>query len=388
MRASLYVHVPVCLKKCDYCDFFSIPLADFPANASREGRFNPFVRAIHREIGARARRFSVSAWNTLYIGGGTPSLLDPTAIYELASPLTPGTEESTIEANPEDITGEWLDACQAAGIGRLSLGMQSLRDETLNAIGRRGSAASNRSALGLVKKRWRGSVSVDFISGMPGQTRESLLADLREALSFNVDHVSLYSLTIGEGTPLEAHIRAGKFAIPGNPSLPDEEEAAAAWISGRDFLENRGYAQYEVSNFAKPGRESRHNETYWRLESYIGVGPGATGTIAKGDEAIRITNRENVERWLNDPENAAEEETIPRESCILESILMGMRMKKGVDRGRFMARYGVDFADLVPKTIRDWTSKGLCVLDGESVALTKEGLLVLNRFLVDCAAEL
>ena len=347
------------------------------------------VAALAKEIACRKKEFDIEGWKTVYIGGGTPSLLSPKELYALAEPLgspRAGLEgtEFTVEANPEDLTAEWIDACKSAGVNRLSLGIQSMSDESLVAVQRRGTATSNRRALELVAKNWNGRLSLDLISGLPGQTAQRLSRDIEELVSFGPDHISLYALTIEEGTPLEAML-----ADPARlPRIPDEDEASDLWIMGRDLLEKNGFIQYEVSNFAKPGAESRHNTTYWNLETYFGAGPGATGTVITGDTSIRRVNTTDIGRWIDRPETSFDIEHISREDSIKEAIIMGMRTISGINREKFRARFGADVVGLIPATIDAWIRKGLLKVKGDSLALNRDGLLFLNKFLADCLVEL
>lgn len=385
MIPSLYVHIPFCLRKCDYCDFFSVPLGDTGRDGTRLS-LAPFVRALRREMAIRKKDLGITAWKTVYIGGGTPSLLDPEAIRALGEAIRDNVAvegEWTIEANPEDITADWLDACAETGINRLSLGIQSMDDSMLASVARRGNRESNEAALELARDRWRGDISVDLIAGLPGQTEEGLLSDIREVLNFAPDHVSLYSLTVEEGTPL-----ARRIAADAQTGLPDDDAAADIWIAGRDALDERGYRQYEVSNFALPGHESRHNQAYWNLETYIGVGPGATGTVIAGDTAYRYTVTRDIAAWLDDPRAIAFEERIDRGDCVREAFLMGFRLLDGVSRTGFCQRFGVDALDLIGGTVEAWRKKGLAAADESGVRLTRDGLLLLNRFLEDCLIEL
>ena len=182
MIPSLYIHIPVCVRKCAYCDFFSVPMQCFPAKAGGESaNLGVLVAALAKEIACRKKEFDIEGWKTVYIGGGTPSLLSPKELYALAEPLgspRAGLEgtEFTVEANPEDLTAEWIDVCKSAGVNRLSLGIQSMSDESLVAVQRRGTAASNRRALELVAKNWNGRLSLDLISGLPGQTAQTAFA--------------------------------------------------------------------------------------------------------------------------------------------------------------------------------------------------------------------
>ena len=388
MNPSLYIHIPVCLKKCDYCDFFSIPRSSFP-----HGNKN-WDELLVKQLGFEAEQWSseydISEWKTVYIGGGTPSLLSPHAIYSLCDAIKKCQKdrlqnpvEWTIEANPEDLTEEWITACTDAGINRLSLGIQTLQDECLSAVSRRGSRKKTIDALELISGQWKGRLSLDFIAGLPGQTEVSLLKDLHETISSFVDHVSLYSLTVEENTPL-----AKRLSGNAPPVLPDDDIAADMWIAGRDFLEQQGFYQYEISNFCRPGCESLHNMTYWNLESYIGVGPGATGTIVEGDSAVRFTNTTHIERWLEDPAADRATEHIGRLDSIRERLLMGMRLSSGISKKQFKNRFGTDILSIIPETARKWQNRELLVADSKHIALTRGGLLFLNKFLSDCMEEL
>lgn len=319
-------------------------------------------------------------------------MLSPGEIGKLAARLaaqrSSDSAEFTVEANPEDLTQHWLASCADSGVNRLSLGVQSMSDETLASVTRRGTADSNRRALELASREWRGRLSVDLIAGLPGQTAESLIDDIECVTRFNPDHVSLYSLTVEEGTPLGRIIAGEAAPHAGFVPLPDDDEAAEMWIAGRDRLERLGYAQYEVSNFSREGCESAHNSTYWELGSWLGAGPGSVGTVAKGDTAIRISDPEDIARWIENPETSRETERVERGDCVKEAILMAMRTAKGISRPRFASRFGIDLLALIPSTSSAWAHRGLLECGADRVALTKEGLLFLNRFLAAAMGEL
>lgn len=381
--SSLYVHIPVCLRKCDYCDFFSVRSADVSLSA--------LIAGLGREIAERAAAQKIERWNTVYIGGGTPSLISPDLIAQLAQsirkavPSDKPIHEWTVEANPEDVTEEWLASIAESGINRLSLGIQTLNDHSMSLVGRRGSRDTSLATLELVQNRWKGRLSLDLIAALPGQTRDILAESITTLMRFAPDHFSLYSLTIEEGTPLASHIAAG---LPCASSLPGEDESADLWIYGRDLLAEHGYRQYEVSNFAIPGFESVHNQVYWNLGSWIGCGPGATGSFAAGDCGTRYTNSRDIEAWLADPVGSAETERISRDDTIRERIMMGMRLFSGIRRKDFKNRFGQDILELIGKTVRKWETNGLLEADAEHISLTADGLLMLNSFLSDCFDEI
>lgn len=287
---SLYIHIPLCKKKCDYCDFFSV----IPINSKTS---ELVLEALEKELTYRCAEYNVESWKTIYIGGGTPSLLDPSQIRALCKIITTSIApmsfdpkiEWTIEANPEDLTIEWLEACAESGINRISVGIQSMNDSVLQESGRRGSRKANLEALKILQSHWHGRLSLDFIAGLPKQTKDGLLQDIEEALLYNADHISLYSLMIEEGTPLEKKVSHNEITIP------DEDDATDMWIAGRDFLESLGFIQYEVSNFSKKGFESIHNTSYWNMTNWLAIGPSASATIITGSVATRYTNKKKFE---------------------------------------------------------------------------------------------
>lgn len=284
MKPPLYVHIPYCLQKCGYCDFFSASASCVPPE---------YVRAVARQLEHLAHSFGVEKWKSLYIGGGSPSLLGAedleflcesikAAALNKAAPLDENCEW-TIEMNPETVSRPLLEKAASCGINRLSVGIQCKNDKVLRAIGRRASERDIEKAAELIKKFWPHEWSADLIAGLPFQTKEDIERDISFIERKGAKHVSLYSLTLEEGTPLKRAIDAGTIPY-------DEEAAEELWLYGRDFLEGKGFAQYEVSNFARPGFESIHNGAYWAQESYLGAGAGAAGTIYGKPTGWRYTN--------------------------------------------------------------------------------------------------
>ncbi len=384
---SLYVHVPVCLSKCAYCDFYSLPLDRFPGSADRAGASSRIVDALSAELAERVTERDITEWSTVYVGGGTPSLLGPRDISRLCASVTASVSgakpsEWTVEANPEDVSPEWLDACRDSGVNRLSLGIQSLDDRCRAGVGRRGSAETSLAALALARKRWDGAISADLISGLPFQTRESVSRDIAVLADLDCDHISLYSLSLEEGTPLFRSVAAGI-----GTGLPAEDASSELWLHGRDELERRGYRQYEVSNFARAGRESEHNKVYWRMGSWIGIGPSATGNVSTGDRSTRFVNANDVAAWLADPAGVSERQEISRGETITETIMMGFRLRAGIDRKAFRARFGEDILSYAGQTLARWERNGLAECSADHAALTRDGLALLNRFLSECMEE-
>jgi oxygen-independent coproporphyrinogen-3 oxidase len=231
-----------------------------------------------------------------------------------------------------------------------------------------------------VKEHWKGSLSLDLISSIPGQEVSDSIADIDTAISFAPDHISLYALTLEEGTPLAQRYNPDSQAIDDN-----------VWIIAADHLEISGYKRYEVSNFALPGRQSQHNTRYWKLLPYIGTGPGGVSTLQDGEGGLyRIANVPDLAKYLDSSGLlcGAEAEEITGRSYIFEYLMMGFRMTAGIRKSDFKSTFGREITDMIPGTLSDWKNKNLLTETEESVALNKGGLLLLNQFLLDTLSEL
>ena len=397
MEASLYVHVPFCLgKKCDYCDFYSVP-----ANSYDE-ILTAYVDTVLMEASRLLKKYSPEGIPTLYIGGGTPSILGAAGIrhlldrlLELIRRFSPSPVEITVEANPESASEAFLAAVCEGGATRLSLGVQSLHRPSREAVGRSGDESGLLEKLRLAASYFPDSLSVDILSGLPLQSEDILYGDIAALLSCKPAHVSLYSLTIEDETPLALH---------SEDFFQNQDEADQLWIYGRDLLEKAGYSQYEISNFSRPGKESIHNIRYWRMQSWLALGPAASGTIIREENAAttasaiaaaaRYTIPPNLNAWLNaggcvfssEPSLAPIEEKLDAITLIKETILMGYRFIEGPDEKLFFRRFNKHIEDIIPKTLTDRRERGLLRKDRN--ALTKEGLLFLNSFVLDAFREL
>ncbi|MDR1617575.1 MAG: coproporphyrinogen III oxidase family protein, partial [Treponema sp.] len=275
--ASLYIHVPFCASLCDYCDFYSVPAG--PADR----RFDPFIDTVLDDTEALIGGHGIGAVPTVYIGGGTPSTLGAAGIRRLlgglAALLPSRPEECTVEANPESADGAFLRACREGGVNRISLGVQTFNGESRRALHRGGDPALLPERLLAAGEIFGGGLSLDLLTGLPAQDEGTLAADIEKVLSLRPGHVSLYSLTVEEGTPLASRLGAADPAALAEAGLPPRDQADRLWLLGRDLLAAAGYGQYEVSNFALPGRRSLHNIRYWRMENWLGAGPAASGTV-------------------------------------------------------------------------------------------------------------
>jgi len=387
MTASLYIHIPFCVSHCDYCDFYS-ELAP-QKRGSRSGLFDLFVETLKKELNLVIDIYQIHSVPTLYIGGGTPSVLGlkglESILLYLSGLLTSWPVECTVEANPESLDRDLCAMLRDRGVNRLSLGIQSLTDASRRAVHRSGTVAQCLKALDLAETFFPHAFSVDLIAGLPFQTAAGLCDDIQRVLAAGADHVSLYALILEASTPLAEQVRSGRLV------LPSEDEAEDIWIAGRNALMLRGLQPYEVSNFAVPGRESRHNMRYWRMESWVACGPGASTTLI--EDALgcgkRYTNRADLAAylaWDGKGLPPGDEELLDKNTLLKESLMMGFRTLQGPDETLFKARFHQPIDMLIPQTLNRWRSRGF--LQETRLALTSEGLLLLNSFLVDAFREL
>lgn len=392
MEISLYVHVPFCRQKCDYCDFFSIP----SNRASCVCPDEEYVRSVLNEIRFYVKKYSVSRWKTVYIGGGTPSQLGAKLLFELVSGIKSAVsdktaDEFTVEMNPEDLTEDILNSAQKAGVDRISTGIQALDQKALDSVNRHCPLQTAISSLELLQKKWKKKLSVDFIAGLPGQTYSSFKKQFETVFNFkNIDHISLYSLTLEENTPLYKKIESGKIKW-------SQQKTDRMWILGRKILKENGFIQYEVSNFARTGAESLHNKVYWHLENYIGCGSGACGSVY-GEVSERWTNTCSVKNyenfWLDFnpeseiPESVRQVEKIDLQTQEFEWLMMGFRLLEGVCSEEFKKRFGKSLEERIgvkDGLFFEWSKKHLArsyKKDGKTFyALNERGLMLLNLFL-------
>ena len=379
--SGLYIHIPFCTQKCRYCDFYSITQkSDF-----RPYHPNPqFVERLLRDVRYFKERYAIEAWKTVYIGGGTPSLLHPDDIHPLADGIREGqkqpVQEFTIEANPEDITAEWLAACSEGGINRLSIGVQTFDNDVLAVNGRRGSKEKTITALETIKRRWQGELSCDLIAGLAGQTAQSLADDVRRLIDYRIEHLSLYGLCSEE-------------------PLPDTREDFISELLRENtaLLAENEYVRYEVSNFSYQDKHrSLHNQIYWNMEPYTGIGPAACGTLIHEDgdgrfiAAERFEGSKDIDTWMAAADRASVYpcEYINRKTFLEEVLLMGFRLTEGINRAAFARRFGADITAFIGDTLSRWEKRGQCRIELNRVYLTEEGMFFLNRFLVDALSEL
>jgi oxygen-independent coproporphyrinogen-3 oxidase len=374
-----YVHVPFCRHRCGYCDFTLL--------AGRDDLMERYYAAVARELeriagGAESGDGSACLkLDTLYLGGGTPSHLGPAGLRRLFAILrerlrpAAGAEVS-LEANPLDVTAELVAAAREFGLTRVSLGSQSLDAATLQALDRDHEPDDVRRAAGLLHDAGL-VVSLDLMTAAPGQSLAAVEADLAAAVALAPEHVSVYCLTWEQGTAFAAARRRGELA-----AAPEELERAM-FEAAIDRLEAAGYEHYEVSNFARPGHRCRHNEAYWDCRPWEAVGPGA----ARFDGRTRTTNHRSTTTWikrvLGGEDYTGDVDAMSAEEAARERLVVGLRRRAGVDREAFRAASGCDLDTVAGQAVARWVRAGLASDDGESVKLTRAGLLVSDTLWAD-----
>ncbi len=372
---ALYIHVPFCAAKCRYCDFYSL--------ASATPDAGQFLRAMAAEMKFYSPRLS-RPLASVFIGGGTPTVLDTEALARLlAIPgefVGPETEFS-VEANPGTIDESRVDALVDAGVNRVNLGVQSFQDDELRLLGRIHSPAQACDAFATLRRAGLTNVGLDLIYGIPGQDLATWQRSVAEALALRPEHLSCYALSFEEGTPLYRDLQAG---------LVDEMDDArqeACWRHVISAAAEAGLDHYEISNFARPGRQCRHNLTYWHNLPYIGLGPAA----ASYDRGIRRTNTPDLPAYVaaiaSGRAAPAEKEQLIGRQAMAEHLMLSLRLTQGVDLQQFKRRHGQDAQDVFPKAIARFTQTGGLVISGGHLRIPISAMFVSNEILVDILAE-
>jgi oxygen-independent coproporphyrinogen-3 oxidase len=379
---AVYVHWPFCLAKCPYCDFNS-----HVREAIDQDRWH---RAYLTEIRASADRTAhLGAASSVFFGGGTPSLMDPDLVAGILAAITevigiaPGAE-ITMEANPTSAEAANFKAYRAAGVNRLSLGVQALDDAALKFLGREHSVAAALDALAIAQATFD-RVSFDLIYGRPGQTVGAWTDELSRALAFGTGHLSLYQLTIEPGTKF-----AETYAVPlgrqkkeGGLSLLDDDTAADLFEVTQAVCEDAGLPGYEISNHAKPGQECTHNMVYWRSGDWLGIGPGAHGRLTSGADRIATTQHRSPESWLKAVETngtgGMSAQPLDPAARLEESVLMAMRLAEGILETRFTHQTGRSFENAFGRVLPDLIGDGFVEKTDDAVRTTPKGRLVLNQ---------
>ncbi|SKA05601.1 radical SAM family heme chaperone HemW [Consotaella salsifontis] len=375
---GVYVHWPFCAAKCPYCDFNS----HVRHQAIDQERF---ARAFAREIAVMAGRSRGLTVTSIFLGGGTPSLMEPATVGAILDAIAanwtvaPGAEV-TMEANPSSVEAERFLGYRAAGVNRLSLGVQALNDEDLRGLGRLHDVAQALKAIELARSTFP-RLSFDLIYARPGQSVASWEAELARAIDLAADHLSLYQLTIEHGTPFYALHKAGKLKVP------DGELSADLYEATQSVTRTAGLPAYEISNHAVPGAESRHNLTYWRYGLYAGVGPGAHGRLMGRLGRHAVATEPNPERWLQMVEDwetgTTIDDALSHQEEADELLLMGLRLTEGVDLKRWRQVSG---RDIDPTVEADLVAQGMVErLSPDRIRATPAGMLVLDAVVADLA---
>ncbi len=375
---GVYVHWPFCAAKCPYCDFNS-HVRHQPVDQPR------FVQAFLKEMATMRRLTGSRTVTSIFMGGGTPSLMAPETVDAILNGIArhwhvPDGIEITLEANPSSVEAERFRGYRAAGVNRVSLGVQALNDRDLKFLGRLHDVADALKAIRLARDIFP-RMSFDLIYARPNQTVEDWDRELKEAVSYAVDHLSLYQLTIEEGTPFYGLHKAGKLVVP------DGEQSAVLYEATQEITEREGMPAYEVSNHARPGSESRHNLTYWRYGDYVGIGPGAHGRLTTGGAKIATATERKPEGWLElveaEGHGMVDQELLEREAQADELLLMGLRLKEGVDLARWQSLSG---RDPDPDREQFLIEHGFIERLGNSrLRCTPAGMLILDAVVADLA---
>ena len=375
---ELYIHVPFCIKKCAYCDFLSAP-------AGEEER-QRYVETMIKEIQGYRKKYQEYCVTTIFVGGGTPSVLSGEQIKEVfnalrASFVIDTQAEITIEVNPGTVTEEKVEAWMQAGVNRISIGLQSVNDEELQMLGRMHTYKDFLNTYHLLRDKGFNNLNIDLISAIPGQTLESWKKTLSTVAELEPEHISAYSLIVEEGTPFYSIY--GEGGADGNlesmvQPLPDEETERFIYEETETILQKYGYDRYEISNYAKPGYACRHNEGYWRRVNYLGVGLGASSLI----ENQRFQNFSTYDAYMDAIQNQKlfheEVESLSVTDEMEEFIFLGLRMMSGISREVFQKKFGKKIETVYEKQIQQLKKDGLIEFVENRIRLTKRGIDISN----------
>ena len=380
---GIYIHIPFCRQKCFYCDF--------PSFAGRESRIDSYLTALEQELLlGKNKLLEQSAGEeicdgngrllpaTIYIGGGTPTVLSEEQLKKLLSAVqrhiaVEAAWEFTVEANPGTLNSEKLRLLRAAGANRLSIGVQSFDDSCLKAIGRVHNAGEAAAAVELADKLGFGNISLDLIYGLPYQPLSKLQESVQTALSLPIRHISVYGLQIEEGTAFASMAKMGKL------HLPDDDAVEKMYDYIAEALPQSGYLRYEISNYSQKGYESRHNLSYWQDVDYLGFGSGAHGYW----QGIRYENPRNIDKYMEIVQSgalpAAVEERLDRKSHIEEFCFLGLRTAEGLDDKTFRQKFGAGLREVYGNVLDSLVDKGLLKSTNRGIALTDLGMKYGNQ---------
>ena len=370
---GIYIHIPFCLSKCYYCDFYSLPLLD-PLILEK------YTYSIVNELKLRKAEID-SPFASIYLGGGTPSLLRPKQVEKILESVFAhyrpyGEPEISMEVNPATVNLQDLRDLRSVGVNRLSIGVQSFSDAELKTLGRIHGSLEASAILSDVNKAGFDNFNIDLIYGLPHQTLSGWQDNLRLAVGFNPQHISAYLLQLDESTPLARQIKEGTI------SLLDDELEASMYYGTLDYLEAQGYLHYEISNFARPNYECCHNQLYWQCREYLGVGAGAVSF----NRGRRTLNEPPVKSYIEElladrPASIKVLEDMDYHQKIADAIIMGLRLTKGINREEFHQRFGIDILDDYQDIIETCRMQGLLEFKNDYIYLTKKAYFLSNQVL-------
>ena len=366
---ELYIHIPFCVKKCDYCDFLS-----GPADA---GRQRDYVEALKKEI-KNCGDFAAYQVSSVFIGGGTPSILPGEMISDIMETVREKFDiysdaEISIEANPGTVDWKKMEIYRKSGINRISFGCQSADNRELKMLGRIHTWEDFQESYQIARDAGFANINVDLMSGLPGQTLASWETTLRKIANLQPEHISAYSLIIEEGTPFAEQ----------DLKLPDEDEERTMYENTHEILESLGYHQYEISNYARNGRECRHNLGYWKRTEYLGLGLGSSSLVNE----TRFSNTSDMERYLKNCENPKsireQQEKLSVADQMAEYMILGLRMMKGVSVTKFKDSFGHEMYEIYGDIIEKYIRMELLEKEGDYLRFTRRGISVSNPVLAD-----
>ncbi len=362
MPKSVYIHIPFCRSKCHYCSFISYPKLEL-----KKG----YLKALEQEINSV---YGGESLKTLYFGGGTPSLLEPEEFYNIIRHFNiTNSTEVTAELNPDDLSFNYLRSLYDIGINRISLGVQSFDDDILKQINRRHDSKQVLKSVENAKNAGFKNISLDFIYGLPNQTSDMFWNDLKKAVNLDIQHISLYGLSIEQGC---------YFAKNRPQNLADEDEQADMYLEAVKFLSESGFNHYEISNFAKEGFESKHNLNYWNNAEYYGFGVSAHGYL----NDIRYGNKITIEDYLKNPLERLEDRFETEKDKLEEEIFLGFRKMSGINIEQINSKYGIDFEEKYLKILKKYEGLKLLEKTPCGYKLTPNGVLVSNTILAEFLA--
>ncbi|EGT0012744.1 oxygen-independent coproporphyrinogen III oxidase [Clostridium perfringens] len=372
-KISLYIHIPFCAQKCLYCDF--------PSFARKDHLRKTYIEALNKEIISLREKHNNLEINTIFIGGGTPSVLEAheleCLLKEVAKLNMAKDIEYSMECNPGNLTEEKLEVMKKYGVNRISMGLQAKQDNLLKGLGRIHNYKTFKENFLLAKKVGFNNINVDLMFGLPNQRLNEWEETLREIISLDPAHISAYSLIIEEGTAFYNLYENDKL------KLPTEEEERKMYHLAKKILEENGFNQYEISNYAKDGKECRHNLAYWNMDNWIGVGSAAASYI----NGKRIKNISSVEEYINsiNEKGEAVEEIInnSKNDNMEEFMFMGLRKINGIDENKFKKRFSMNINDVYGEILNKYIGEGLLIRESGRIFLSEKGIEISNIIMAD-----